>query len=81
MMWGLEPVKQVAQQALADSLLLDHLESNYIIPMGSFVCANTVLKTKILKLLHNCFLIWEIHSQWVLQMLYTKHTLHTIRKN
>lgn len=31
--------------------------------------------------LHNCSLIWEINSQWVLQMLYTKHTLHTIRKN
>lgn len=31
--------------------------------------------------LHNCSLIWEIHSQWVLQMLYTKCTLPTIRKN
>lgn len=50
---GTRPVKQAAQQALADSLLLDGLESNYIIPMASLVCANTVLKTKILKLLNS----------------------------
>lgn len=53
MIWGPELIKQAAQQAFADSLLLDGLESNYVIPMASSVCANNVLKTKILKLLNS----------------------------
>lgn len=53
MTWGLELMKKAAQKVFADNLLSVGSESNCVIPMASFICTETVLKTKILKLLNS----------------------------